>query len=120
MVEINPASTYVQRNPVQPVKNQNAPKESPFEKKPAEEKQQQNSPGTEVSVEAIKKGVDNFNRIFKPTHLEFQMHDASGKYFVSIIDETTEKVIKQIPSEEFLEMVARAKEQSGIIIDERI
>jgi flagellar protein FlaG len=120
MVEINPASTYVQRNTVQPVKTQNAPKESPFENKPAEEKQQQNIPRIEVSVEAIKKGVENFNKVFKPTHLEFQLHDASGKYFVSIIDETTEKVIKQIPSEEFLEMVSRANEQSGIIIDECI
>jgi flagellar protein FlaG len=120
MVEINPASTYVQRNTVQPVKTQNAPKESPIENKPAEEKQQQNIPRIEVSVEAIKKGVENFNKVFKPTHLEFQLHDASGKYFVNIIDDSNQTVVKQIPSDEFLEMVARAKEQNGFIIDERI
>jgi flagellar protein FlaG len=119
MLQINPTSTYVQSNLSQSVKNKNETKENIEEKNSGKETHHKNQ-NIEVTVEEIQKGVENFNKIFKPTHLEFQLHNASGKYFVHIIDDNTKNVIKQIPSEEFLEMVAAAKEQNGILIDERV
>jgi flagellar protein FlaG len=79
-----------------------------------------NLPKEEVNFEVIKKEVENFNRVFKPTHLEFQLHEASGKYFVHIIDDLKKEIIKQIPSEDFLEMVARSKDQNGLLVDELV
>jgi flagellar protein FlaG len=119
MLQINPTSTYVQSNLSQSVKNKNETNENTVEKNlPGE--MLQNHPRADISVEEIQKGIEKFNKIFKPTHLEFQLHEESGKYFVHIIDDTTKNVVRQIPSEEFLEMVAQAKEQNGIIIDERV
>jgi flagellar protein FlaG len=119
MLQINQTSTYVQSNLSHSVKNKNQTNENTAEKNLARETVQ-NHPRAEVTVAEIQKGVENFNKIFKPTHLEFQLHDASGKYFVHIVDDNTKNVIKQIPSEEFLEMVAAAKEQNGILIDKRV
>lgn len=68
----------------------------------------------------VKTALDSFNKIFKPTHLEFQIHRDAGRYFVQIIDDNTQEVIKQIPSEEFLKMVAETKEKLGLIIDIKI
>jgi flagellar protein FlaG len=75
---------------------------------------------TEVKVEKIRTNIKTFNEIFKPTHLDFQLHEEAGKYFVKIVDDKTQEVIKQIPSEEFLNMVAEAREQLGILLDKRV
>jgi flagellar protein FlaG len=119
MLQIKPTSSNVQSILSQSIKNKNEIKDNESEKNSAGQ-MLQNHPRAEVSVEEIRKGVENFNKIFKPTHLEFQLHDASGRYFVHIVDDNTKNVIKQIPSEEFLEMVAAAKEQNGILIDKRV
>jgi flagellar protein FlaG len=74
----------------------------------------------ELNEKKVMAGIKTFNDIFKPTHLEFQLHDESGKYFVKIVDDKTQEVIKQIPSEDFLKMVAEAREQMGIFLDKRV
>ncbi|WHY88393.1 flagellar protein FlaG [Neobacillus novalis] len=74
----------------------------------------------EKTPEQTKNALETFNKIFKPTHLEFQIHHDSGKYFVEIIDDKTKEVLKQIPSEEFLKMIAEAKENHGLIVDIRV
>jgi flagellar protein FlaG len=119
MLQINPTSTYVQSNLSQSVKNKNEIKENSVEKNAVKETLENNR-NTEMTVDEIHKGIENFNKVFKPTHLEFQLHEESGKYFVHIIDDATQNIVRQIPSEEFLEMVAAAKEQNGLIIDERV
>jgi flagellar protein FlaG len=68
----------------------------------------------------IKNALESFNKIFKPTHIEFKLHDDSGRCFAEIIDNDTKQVLKQIPSEEFLEMIAEAKAHHGLIIDQHI
>lgn len=88
------------------------------EKKPPEDMQQ--AKPAEVTQEQAKSALETFNKIFKPAHLEFHLHKESGKYFVQIVDDKTKEVLKQIPSEEFLRMVAEAKEQHGLVIDKRV
>jgi flagellar protein FlaG len=74
----------------------------------------------ELIAEKTKNALETFNKIFKPTHLDFQLHEESGKYFVKVIDDQTSDVLLQIPSKDFLDMVAEAKEQLGLIVDKRI
>jgi uncharacterized FlaG/YvyC family protein len=71
-------------------------------------------------LEKVKAALKSFNEILKPTHLEFQMHDEAGRYFVKIVDDKTQEVIKQIPSEEFLKMISETKDQLGILVDQRV
>lgn len=121
-MQINPTSSNVQSNISQSVKNRtgNVISESSSEIKRGAEGVLQYHKRAEITIEEVNKGLEKLNIIFKPTHLEFQLHETSGKYFVNIVDDSSKEVIKQIPSEEFLEMVAAAKEQNGIIVDERI
>jgi flagellar protein FlaG len=120
MMRIDSISNHVVSEQSYSVKpKSNTEQENTNDKKVAEEAKL-NVPKEEVNIEVIKKEVENFNRVFKPTHLEFQLHEASGKYFVHIIDDLKKDIIKQIPSEDFLEMVARAKDQNGLLVDELV
>jgi flagellar protein FlaG len=71
-------------------------------------------------LEKVKAALKSFNEILKPTHLEFQMHDEAGRYFVKIVDDKTQEVIKQIPSEEFLKMISETSDQLGLLVDQRV
>jgi flagellar protein FlaG len=71
-------------------------------------------------LEKVKAALKSFNEILKPTHLEFQMHDEAGRYFVKIVDDKTQQVIKQIPSEEFLKMISETRDQLGLLVDQRV
>ncbi|WP_284036438.1 flagellar protein FlaG [Neobacillus sp. 114] len=121
-MQINPALSNAQSNISQSVKNRtvNEINDNSSEFKKGAEEGIQYHKRAEVTIEEINKGLEKLNIIFKPTHLEFQLHETSGKYFVNIVDDHSKEVIKQIPSEEFLEMVAAAKEQNGLLVDERI
>jgi flagellar protein FlaG len=71
-------------------------------------------------LEKVKAALKSFNEILKPTHLEFHMHDEAGRYFVKIVDDKTQQVIKQIPSEEFLKMISETGDQPGLLVDQRV
>jgi flagellar protein FlaG len=105
-------------NQAEVMNNEKKPPEDMQQAKPPEDMQQ--AKPAEVTQEQAKSALETFNKIFKPAHLEFHLHKESGKYFVQIVDDKTKEVLKQIPSEEFLRMVAEAKEQHGLVIDKRV
>ena len=49
--------------------------------------------------------------------VRFGVHEKSGYYFAVLRDEETGKVLKQYPAEAFLEIAARLKEASGLLVD---
>jgi uncharacterized FlaG/YvyC family protein len=51
------------------------------------------------------------------SHLSFGVHEATDQLYVQIIDIKTKEVIKQIPTEEVLELSAKIQEMVGIILD---
>lgn len=55
-------------------------------------------------------------------HLEFKVHQASGKMQVKVVDSDTKKVIREIPPESILDFSARIRElldhMAGILVDE--
>lgn len=53
------------------------------------------------------------------THLKFDVNDESEKVIVRIIDDETGEVLKEIPDEDFVEMMHKLCEIAGIFIDER-
>ncbi|MCX7885554.1 MAG: flagellar protein FlaG [Caloramator sp.] len=65
--------------------------------------------------------VERANRVlFKNnTHLQFKIHDATKDVMVKIIDDETGEVLKEIPPEKMLDMVAKLWEIAGIIVDEK-
>jgi flagellar protein FlaG len=51
--------------------------------------------------------------------LQFSMHNATGRTMIKITDKATEKVIREIPSEDVLNLVAKIEEMIGILFDKK-
>ena len=52
-------------------------------------------------------------------HLEYSLHEDSGEYFVKVIDDKTDEVIREIPPEKLLDIYSSLMEMVGLFIDER-
>lgn len=52
--------------------------------------------------------------------LQFSMHDETGKTVIKIMDKTENKLIREIPSEEVLQLAAKLDEMIGILFDRKV
>lgn len=66
------------------------------------------------AIEKANKVISGANREF-----EFSIHKKTKEIMVKVIDSNTKEVIREIPPEKILDMVAKMWEMAGIIIDER-
>lgn len=64
------------------------------------------------AIEKLNKTAKLFNRFLK-----FSIHEATNRTMISVIDTNTNKVIREIPGEEVLDMVAKMQEYLGMIFD---
>lgn len=71
---------------------------------------------------AVKKAVELINKTMESynTELQFTLHEDSGEYVVKIINSKDHSVIREIPPERVLDMVAHFKKMLGIIVDKFI
>ncbi|NLU26298.1 MAG: flagellar protein FlaG [Hungateiclostridium thermocellum] len=74
-----------------------------------------------LSQRAIIKAIEKANKAINGIHteLEFSIHEKSKEIMVKVIDSETKEVIREIPPEKILDMVAAMLEMAGIIVDER-
>lgn len=73
------------------------------------------------AVDDIKDAVNKINEQLKnlKTRCEYTYHEEVNRVSIKIIEDGTEKVIKEIPPESTIEMVKELWRQAGILIDER-
>ena len=62
----------------------------------------------------------NKNFIAYDRRLEFSIHDETKQIMVKIIDVNTDEVIRELPPEKILDMVAAIWEVAGILVDRKI
>ena len=48
------------------------------------------------------------------------MHDETGRTMIKIMDKATEKLIREIPSEDVLNLAAKIEEMIGILFDREV
>jgi flagellar protein FlaG len=74
------------------------------------------------SKEQTIKVVNSINDFLKDsnTHLKFNFHDDLHEYYVTIVDDTTNEVIKEIPSKKLLDMYAAMTEYLGLLVDRKV
>lgn len=65
------------------------------------------------------KGLNDFLSTTK-TALKFQLHEKLNEYYVTIIDENTKQVVREVPSKKLLDMYAAMQDLMGILIDKKI
>jgi flagellar protein FlaG len=79
----------------------------------------QQEPVTKGKMESVVRGMNEFLSVSN-THLKFEFHDKLQEYYVTIIDDKTQEVIKEIPSKKVLDMHAAMTEYIGLMVDEKI
>ena len=71
--------------------------------------------------ENVEKTIDELNGKFRifGKQLSYKLHEDTNRYIVSVEDMETGDVIKEIPSEESLDFIAKMIEMSGLILDKK-
>ena len=67
----------------------------------------------------IKKAVDEVNKKAVNSEAIFGIHEATNRVTIKIIDKDTKKVLKEIPPEKTLDMIAKVWELAGLMVDEK-
>lgn len=65
------------------------------------------------AIEKANKHIKTYDR-----RLEFAIHDTTKQIMVKVLDTNDDTVIREIPSEKVLDMVAHLWEVAGILVDE--
>ena len=77
----------------------------------------------EISPEKVKSAVDDLNKQIKSnlrrTQCSFKYHEETNRISITVIDSDTDEVIREIPPEKALDMLAKAWELAGLLVDER-
>lgn len=73
----------------------------------------------QASAEQIKKAVEQLNKNMPHSEAVFGIHEATNRLTIKIVDKDTKEVIKELPPEKTLDMIAKVWELAGIIVDER-
>lgn len=77
--------------------------------------QQQQQP----TNEQIKKAVEQMNKSMFNSEAVFGIHEGTNRVTIKIVDKETKEVIKELPPEKTLDMIAKVWEMAGILVDER-
>ena len=70
--------------------------------------------------EKIRKAVETLNKKMPNSEAVFGIHEDTNRVTIKIVDKSTKEVIKELPPEKTLDMIARVWEMAGILIDERM
>lgn len=94
--------------------------------KEVEEKNNQNEEsgnqgllGQQATNEQIKKAVEQLNKNMSHSEAVFGIHEATNRVTIKIVDKDTKDVIRELPPEKTLDMIAKVWELAGIMVDEK-
>lgn len=71
------------------------------------------------SNESIKRAVEEINKKSRNSEAIFGIHEGTNRITIKIIDRTTKEVLKEYPPEQTLDMIAKAWELAGLLVDEK-
>lgn len=81
--------------------------------------QDKQSPPSKQEMERVIEGI---NKVIEPsnTHIKFELHEKLNEYYVTIVDNKTEEVVREIPSKKWLDIYAAMTDFVGLIVDKKI
>lgn len=76
---------------------------------------------SKIDPKELNSAVAKANKVlFKNnTHLQFRIHEKTKDVMVKIINDESGEVLKEIPPEKMLDMIAKLWEIAGILVDEK-
>lgn len=69
--------------------------------------------------EQLKKAVEKLNKKMENSEAIYGIHEGTNRVTIKIVDKDTKEVIKELPPEKTLDMIAKAWEMAGILVDEK-
>lgn len=105
-VDTQPVDPVEKVEPTQQVQNQGA------ETNP-------NAYQEQASNEQIRKAVEQLNKNMYRSEAIFGIHEATNRVTIKIVDKETKEVIKEVPPEKTLDMIAKVWEIAGLLVDEK-
>ncbi|WP_083496962.1 flagellar protein FlaG [Brevibacillus choshinensis] len=74
-----------------------------------------------LSKEDMERQVESLNKFMlsSSTHLKFTLHEKLNEYYVQIVSDTDNTVVREIPSKKMMDMVAQMHEMIGLLVDEK-
>ncbi len=73
----------------------------------------------QANNEQIKKAVEQMNKNMAHSTAVFGIHEGTNRVTIKIVDKDTKEVIKELPPEKTLDMIAKVWELAGIMVDEK-
>lgn len=79
------------------------------------------APVHQVSYTDLAEMVEGMNKFLEPSqvHLKFELHDKLNEYYVKVIEDSTNEVIREIPPKRWLDFYAAMTEFLGLFVDEK-
>ena len=71
------------------------------------------------SKEQMKDAVSQMNKKMENSEAIFGIHEGTNRVTIKIVDKDTKKVIKELPPEKTLDMIAKVWEMAGLLVDEK-
>ncbi len=114
--ENNPSVTVQEAQKIDKSLNvvQDSQQKNSFSDQSMKEQQQQ-----QPTNEQIKKAVEQMNKNMFNSEAVFGIHEGTNRVTIKIVDKDTKEVIKELPPEKTLDMIAKVWEMAGILVDER-
>lgn len=69
--------------------------------------------------EQLRKSVEQLNKSLPDSEVLFGYHEVTHRVTLKIVDKETKKVIRELPPEETLDMIAKVWELAGMLVDEK-
>lgn len=79
----------------------------------------QDAQANQPSKDQIKEALDKMNKKMENSEAVFGIHEGTNRITIKIVDKDSKKVIKELPPEKTLDMIAKVWEMAGILIDEK-
>ncbi len=73
----------------------------------------------EPSKEQLHKAVEDLNKKMGNAEAVFGFHEATNRVTIKIVDKDSKEVIREVPAEKTLDMIAKVWEIAGLLVDEK-
>ncbi|MBE6024124.1 MAG: flagellar protein FlaG [Cellulosilyticum sp.] len=91
-------------------------KDNTVEKEPVKEPLKEQQVEESLTSEDLSFDKEIF---YRENEFKFSIHEETKQVMIKVINRKTQEIIKEIPEEKILDMVAKMCENAGIYIDER-
>ncbi|MCR5415217.1 MAG: flagellar protein FlaG [Pseudobutyrivibrio sp.] len=74
---------------------------------------------TNQASSSLKEAIAKINSANGNAEAVFGIHEGTNRVMIKMVDKETRKVIKEFPAEQTLDLIAKAWELAGIMVDEK-